>query len=130
MTRVFTSLLGNFRTSMFDCASRPADFGSSVLQESEKSTNLPPMHSVSKTASKQVESKPRIGLFVTTIPVYYLWKSGSRHLDKADNGDSIAPHRSLIDLDVHLASPSFDSKREVTLLAWVLRREGTLRRAK
>ena len=44
------------------------------------------------------------GLYVTTIPVYHLWKGGTWYGDAPGDGDHVEPHRHSLDLGVPLAS--------------------------
>lgn len=46
----------------------------------------------------------RLGLFVTTIPVYSLWKDGDAYLDEADGGEWIVPHKAFIEAGVPIAA--------------------------
>ena len=45
----------------------------------------------------------RLGLIVTTIPTYQLWKNGDDYFDAPDDGDDVAPHRSLMAAGVPVA---------------------------
>ena len=45
----------------------------------------------------------RLGLHVTTIPTYFLWKGGRAYLDEPDGGELVVPHRSMLELGIPLA---------------------------
>ena len=36
------------------------------------------------------------GIYVTTIPVYQLWKNADRYLEDPDGGETAVPHRMLM----------------------------------
>ena len=46
----------------------------------------------------------RLGLIVTTIPVYQLWKNGDEYFEAPNGGDEVAAHKSLMAAGVR--SPS------------------------
>ncbi len=45
----------------------------------------------------------RLGIVVTTIPVYALWKNGDDYDGAPDDGNHVVPHRTLIDAGVPVA---------------------------
>lgn len=44
------------------------------------------------------------GLYITTIPMYSLWKDGDVYLDDTDDGESTLPHRSFMQAGVPIAA--------------------------
>ena len=59
---------------------------------------------VARTTAGDLQRLRRLGLYVTTIPVYYLWKGGGRYLDDPDGGESVVPHRTMLNLGVPLSA--------------------------
>jgi predicted amidohydrolase YtcJ len=59
---------------------------------------------VGRIASHEFSALARLGIFVTTIPVYQLWKNADRYLHDADGGESAVPHRALIDNAIPVAA--------------------------
>ena len=66
-----------------------------------------------------------LGLEVTTIPAYFLWKGGYRYLDGV--GDDVVPHRTLLDLGVPTAAATDNIPYDPFFTLWVMteRRERT-----
>ncbi len=62
----------------------------------------------------------RLGLFVTTIPVYHLWKGGRWYLDDVDGGDLVVPHRHLLDLGVPTAGATDNIPYDPLFTLWVI----------
>ena len=46
----------------------------------------------------------RLGISVTAIPAYMLWKNGGPYLDRSDGGEHVTPIRSLIEAGVPIAA--------------------------
>lgn len=59
---------------------------------------------VARTTTEDLRRLRRLGLFVTTIPVYYLWKGGGWYLDDADGGASVVPLRTMLELGIPLSA--------------------------
>ena len=59
---------------------------------------------VARTTIDELQRLRRLGLFVTTIPVYYLWKGGCWYVDEPDGGESVVPHRTMLDLGIPLSA--------------------------
>ena len=59
---------------------------------------------VARTPTEDLQRLRRLGLFVTTIPVYYLWKGGGWYLDDPDGGESVVPLRAMLDLGIPLSA--------------------------
>ena len=69
-----------------------------------------------------------LGLEVTTIPAYFLWKGGKRYLDDpSPPGEAIVPHRSLLELGVPTAAATDNIPYDPAFTLWVMteRRERT-----
>ena len=59
---------------------------------------------VARTTTGELQRVQRLGLLVTTIPVYYLWKGGSWYIDDPDGGESVVPHCTMLDLGIPLSA--------------------------
>ena len=55
---------------------------------------------VARTTKEDLQRLQLLGVFVTTIPVYYLWKGGGWYVDDPDGGESVVPHRTMLDLGI------------------------------
>jgi len=59
---------------------------------------------VARTKTEELQRVKRLGLFVTTIPVYYLWKGGDGYADDPDCGEFVVPLRAMLDLGIPLSA--------------------------
>jgi predicted amidohydrolase YtcJ len=59
---------------------------------------------VGRIRAQDIAVLKRLGIGITTIPVYQLWKNADRYLGDADGGDSAVPHRMLLDAGIPLAA--------------------------
>ena len=59
---------------------------------------------VARTTTEDLRRLRQLGLFVTTIPVYYLWKGGGWYLDNPDRGETVVPLRTMLDLGIPLSA--------------------------
>ena len=82
---------------------------------------------VGRARMDDLRALKRLGLYVTTIPTYFLWKGGRAYLDDPDGGDMVVPHRHMLDLDlpVAIATDNIPYDPFFTLWATVARRERT-----
>ena len=80
---------------------------------------------VARTTTEDLRRLRRLGLFVTTIPVYYLWKGGGWYLDDPDGGESVVPLRTMMELGVPLSAGTDNIPFDpfFTLWAMATRRE-------
>lgn len=69
----------------------------------------------------------RLGLMVTTIPMYMLWKNGAAYLDEPDNGNGFLPQRTLLEAGFPVAAGSDNIPISPMSAVWtsVVRRERT-----
>jgi predicted amidohydrolase YtcJ len=58
---------------------------------------------VARVREDDLHALKRLGVIVTTIPVYYLWKGGRAYLAEPDGGESVVPHRLIMELGIPLA---------------------------
>ncbi|MFT4268554.1 MAG: amidohydrolase [Xenophilus sp.] len=61
---------------------------------------------VGRVAPQDVERIRRLGLAVTTIPLYMLWKNGAAYLGAPDEGNGIVPQRLLLEAGIDVAAGS------------------------
>ena len=61
-----------------------------------------------------------LGLEVTTIPAYFLWKGGRGYLDDFDGGEGVVPHKSLLDLGIPLAAATDNIPYDPLFTLWVM----------
>lgn len=59
---------------------------------------------VARTNTEDLRRLNQLGLLVTTIPVYYLWKGGAWFTDDPDSGESVVPHRTMLDLEIPVSA--------------------------
>ena len=86
---------------------------------------------VARARRADIEALGRLGVLVTTIPTYHLWKGGERYLDEPDGGDGVVPHRWLLDAGVPLAFGTDNIPYDPLFTLWVAcaRKERTSGRA-
>jgi predicted amidohydrolase YtcJ len=75
---------------------------------------------VGRSRLDELKRLKQLGLCVTTIPVYHLWKGGERYLNEPDGGDLIVPHRHLLDLGVPLASATDNIPFDPLFTLWTI----------
>lgn len=80
---------------------------------------------VARSRIEDLRRLKALGLEVTTIPAYFLWKGGHRYLD--DPSEHIVPHRTLLDLGVPTAAATDNIPYDPFFTLWVMteRRERT-----
>lgn len=85
---------------------------------------------VARSRLSDLQKLKSLGLMVTTIPVYFLWKGGHWYLNDADGGNSVVPHRDLLDLGVPTATATDNIPYDpfFTLWAMTARQERITRR--
>ncbi len=75
---------------------------------------------VGRARMDDLRTLKRLGLCVTTIPVYHLWKGGDRYLNEPDCGNLVVPHRHLLDLDIPLASATDNIPYHPLFALWAI----------
>lgn len=58
---------------------------------------------IGRARPEDIRALKQLGVHVTTISTYYLWKGGHKYLDEADGGDGVVPHRTILDAGIPLA---------------------------
>lgn len=62
----------------------------------------------------------RLGMMVTTIPVYFLWKGGAAYLADPDGGDSVVPHRAMLEAGLHVAVGTDNIPYDPAFTLWTM----------
>lgn len=74
---------------------------------------------IARARMDDLKALKRLGIYVTTIPAYYLWKGGKPFLDEADGGDMIVPHRHMLDLGLPVAIATDNIPYDPLFTLWV-----------
>ena len=61
------------------------------------------MEHVGQLAPSDYQRVRRLGLIITTIPVYQLWKNGDDYFDAPNEGNEVAAHKSLLEAGIPVA---------------------------
>ena len=82
---------------------------------------------VGRVRAQDIPVLKRLGIGITTIPVYQLWKNADRYLDDLDEGESAVPHRTLLESGIPLATGTDNIPYDPFFTVWatVARRERT-----
>jgi predicted amidohydrolase YtcJ len=82
---------------------------------------------IARARLEDLRALKRLGLCVTTIPTYVLWKGGRAYLDEPDGGDMVVAHRHMLDLGLPLAIATDNIPYDPFFTLWVTvaRRERT-----
>jgi hypothetical protein len=82
---------------------------------------------VGRLRPEDIPRLARLGVYVTTIPVYQLWKNADRYLSDPDGGETAVPHRMLIEAGIPVAAGSDNIPYNpfFTLWAMIARKERT-----
>jgi predicted amidohydrolase YtcJ len=82
---------------------------------------------VARARIEDLKALKRLGIYVTTIPAYFLWKGGKAFLSEPDGGDMVVPHRHMLDLDLPLAIATDNIPYDPLFTLWVtaMRQERT-----
>ncbi len=75
---------------------------------------------VARSREEDLQKLKALGLEVTTIPAYFLWKGGARYLNDADGGESVAPHRRLLELGIPTAAATDNIPYDPFFTLWVM----------
>jgi predicted amidohydrolase YtcJ len=74
---------------------------------------------VGRAREADIDALAGLGVLVTTIPTYYLWKGGEKYLDEHDGGSLVVPHRRLLDAGVPLAIATDNIPYDPFFTLWV-----------
>ncbi|MDE0417714.1 MAG: amidohydrolase [bacterium] len=61
------------------------------------------MEHVGQLAPSDYQRVRRLGLIITTIPVYQLWKNGDEYFNAPNEGNEVAAHKSLLETGITVA---------------------------
>ena len=75
---------------------------------------------VARSRRSDLQKLKALGLMVTTIPVYFLWKGGQWYLKDDDGGDSVVPHRDLLDLGIPTATATDNIPYDPFFTLWAM----------
>lgn len=84
---------------------------------------------VGRVSAQDIERLKRLGILVTSIPFYLLWKNGASRLDEPDQGNAFLPQRSLLQAGLPVSAGSDNIPVSLFSAVWasVARRERTTR---
>ena len=74
---------------------------------------------IGRARDEDLRALARLGILVTTIPTYYLWKGGEKYLAEPDGGSLVVPHRRLLDAGVPLAIATDNIPYDPFFTLWV-----------
>lgn len=74
---------------------------------------------VGRARRQDLEALARLGVWITTIPTYFIWKGGRRYLDDADGGEAVVPHRTLLELGLPLSIATDNIPYDPFFTLWV-----------
>jgi predicted amidohydrolase YtcJ len=74
---------------------------------------------VARSRLSDLRALKRLGVWVTTIPAYFLWKGGQAYLQEPDGGDLVVPHRHLLELGVPLSIATDNIPYDPFFTLWV-----------
>lgn len=74
---------------------------------------------VGRARQSDIDALARLGVLVTTIPTYYLWKGGEKYLADPDGGDHVVPHRRLLATGVPLTIATDNIPYDPFFTLWV-----------
>ncbi|MDQ8031638.1 MAG: amidohydrolase family protein [Bordetella sp.] len=60
-----------------------------------------------------------LGVLVTTIPTYFLWKGGAAYLDEPDGGDAVVAHATMLELGLPLSLATDNIPYDPFFTLWV-----------
>jgi len=58
---------------------------------------------IGRARPEDIRALKQLGIHVTTISTYYLWKGGQRYLNEAGGGDGVVPHRTILEAGIPLS---------------------------
>lgn len=62
----------------------------------------------------------RLGILVTTIPVYHLWKGGAAYLADADGGEHVVPHRAILEAGLPVSAGTDNIPYDPAFTLWTM----------
>lgn len=93
-----------------------------ILEEVAEGRSLAPLRwviqHIARTDLASLEKLKRLGVLVTVIPVYYLWKGGGAYA--VEHGDEVVPLRSMIELGLDPASATDNIPYQPGFTLWTM----------
>lgn len=77
---------------------------------------------VARCRPEDLKALKRLDMFVTTIPVYFVWKGGAKYLADPDGGDSVVPHRTMLDIGLPVAAATDNIPYDPAFTLWTMAR--------
>ena len=75
---------------------------------------------IGRARQEDLETLKQLGVQVTTIPTYFVWKGGGWYTDDPDFGDSVVAHRSMLDLGIPVAAGTDNIPYDPFFTLWVM----------
>ena len=75
---------------------------------------------IGRARREDLETLKRLGVLVTTIPSYFIWKGGGWYTDDPDFGESVVAHRSMLDLGIPVAAGTDNIPYDPFFTLWVM----------
>ena len=75
---------------------------------------------VGRARREDLETLKKLGVLVTTIPAYFVWKGGGWYVDDPDFGDSVVAHRTMLDLGIPVAAGTDNIPYDPFFTLWVM----------
>ncbi len=75
---------------------------------------------IGRARREDLETLKKLGVLVTTIPAYFIWKGGGWYTDDPDFGESVVAHRSMLDLGIPVAAGTDNIPYDPFFTLWVM----------
>jgi predicted amidohydrolase YtcJ len=75
---------------------------------------------VGRVRAQDIAALARLGIGITTIPAYQLWKNADRYLEDRDGGESAAPHRTFLEAGIPVAAGTDNIPYHPFFTVWVM----------
>jgi len=71
---------------------------------------------IARSRREDLAALKRLGMLITTIPVYYLWKNGAKYLQ--GDGNDVVPHKTMLELGLPVASATDNIPYDPAFTLW------------
>ena len=75
---------------------------------------------IGRARQEDLKTLQKLGVQVTTIPAYFVWKGGGWYIDDPDFGDSVVAHRSMLNLGIPVAAGTDNIPYDPFFTLWVM----------
>lgn len=75
---------------------------------------------IARCRPEDLAALKRLDMFVTTIPVYFVWKGGAKYLADPDGGEGVVPHRTMLDLGLPVAAATDNIPYDPAFTLWTM----------